>query len=196
MPDRKDYRFSFGNNALTGRYFHPEKNHRAHALPRLMQQTLPAGPNSAAPEQPREGRHGRRIEECRARENGQQHDTRDTGVIMAIPRGKTVIANENEKGETAMDEKSAYRQKVEARLDQWRADIDKLQAKAVEASADARLEYHKQIDELREKQHKAQAKLKELNEASGDAWKDFKAGVEKAWDDLGDAVKKATERFS
>jgi hypothetical protein len=25
MTDRKDYRFSFGSNALTGRYFHPEK---------------------------------------------------------------------------------------------------------------------------------------------------------------------------
>lgn len=42
-----------------------------------------------------------------------------------------------------MDEKSAYRQKLEARLDKWRAEIDELQAKASEASEDARLEYEK-----------------------------------------------------
>ena len=95
-----------------------------------------------------------------------------------------------------MDEKSAYRNKLEARLDQWRADIDKLQAKAREAGADARLEYDKQINNLRDQQDKARKKLGELDEASGDAWKDLKSGFEKAWDDLGSAVKNATERFS
>lgn len=94
-----------------------------------------------------------------------------------------------------MDEKNAYRQKLEARLDQWRADIDKLQAKAAEASADTRLEYDEQIKKLRQQQDDARQKLKELDDASGDAWKDLKSGVEKAWDDLGQAVKNATERF-
>ena len=94
-----------------------------------------------------------------------------------------------------MDDKSAYRQKLEARLDQWRAEIDSLQAKAVEASANARMEYEKQVDDLRDKQKDAQAKLKELDETSGEAWKDLKGGIEKAWDDLGDAVKSAQERF-
>lgn len=94
-----------------------------------------------------------------------------------------------------MDEKSAYRQKLEARLDQWSTEIDKLQAKAVEASADARLKYEDQVKALRKQQDEAREKLSELDDASGEAWKDFRSGVEKAWDDLGDAVKKATERF-
>lgn len=94
-----------------------------------------------------------------------------------------------------MDEKSAYRQKLEARLDQWRAEIDKLQAKAVEASADARLEYDKQIKALRNQQEEARQKLNELDDASSEAWKDLKSGLQKAWDDLGTAVRKATERF-
>src|SRR6056297_2046857 len=93
------------------------------------------------------------------------------------------------------DEKDAYRQKLEARLDQWRAEIDKLQAKAAEAGADARVEYEKQVDELREKQDEAREKLKELDNASDDAWQDIKEGVEKAWESLGDAVKSARERF-
>lgn len=94
-----------------------------------------------------------------------------------------------------MDDKSAYRQKLEARLDQWRAEIDKLQAKAAEASADARIEYEKQVEMLRGKQEEAREKLRELDDASDDAWKDLKGGIKKAWDDLGDAVQKATERF-
>lgn len=113
---------------------------------------------------------------------------------MAIPRGKTVISDKN--GDKQMDEKSAYRQKLEARLDQWRADIDKLQAKATEASADARLEYEDQVKKLREQQDDARQQLEELDDASGEAWKDLKGGVEKAWDNLGAAVKNATERFS
>ena len=95
-----------------------------------------------------------------------------------------------------MDEKSAYRQKLEARLDQWRAEIDRLQAKATEASADVRLEYEEQVEKLRGQQEEARAKLKELDDAGGEAWKDLKNGIEKAWDDLGDAVKSAGERFS
>ena len=94
-----------------------------------------------------------------------------------------------------MDEKSVYREKLEARLDQWRAEIDKLQAKAAEAGADARKEYQDQVDALRAQQEEARQKLKDLDEATGDAWKNLKSGIEKAWDDLGDSVKNATERF-
>ena len=94
-----------------------------------------------------------------------------------------------------MSDKSAYREKLEARLDQWRAEIDKLQAKAAEASADARKEYEDQVDELRKQQDAAREKLKELDKASDDAWEDLKDGFEKAWDNLGDAVESARERF-
>ena len=94
-----------------------------------------------------------------------------------------------------MSEKSAYRQKLEARLDQWQAEIDKLQAKAVEAGADARVEYEDQVDSLRKQQDAAREKLKEFDEASGEAWKDLKQGIEKAWDDLSASVKKATDKF-
>ncbi|MCT4685074.1 MAG: hypothetical protein N4A39_15220 [Roseicyclus sp.] len=95
-----------------------------------------------------------------------------------------------------MSDKTAYREKLEARLDQWRAEIDKLQAKAAEASADARKEYEDQLTELRQQQDAAREKLKELDEASDDAWDDIKDGVEKAWAKLGDAVTSARERFS
>ncbi len=95
-----------------------------------------------------------------------------------------------------MDDKNAYEQKLEARLDQWRAEIDKLQAQAKEASANAQLNYQKEVDDLRGRQEQAQKKLDELRDAQGKAWKDLRSGIESAWDDLGRSVRSAADRFS
>lgn len=94
-----------------------------------------------------------------------------------------------------MDDKSAYTEKLQARLDQWRAEIDKLQAKAKEASADTKLKYQKEVDNLRAKQKDAEKELKQLGEAQGKAWEDIKSGIESAWNDLGKAVCSAADRF-
>jgi len=94
-----------------------------------------------------------------------------------------------------MDERAAYRRKLEARLDQWQAEIDKLRAKAVEAGADASIAYQEQVEKLRGQQDAARDRLKQIDEAGGEAWKDLKAGVEKAWADLDSAVAQARKRF-
>lgn len=94
-----------------------------------------------------------------------------------------------------MSTKEAYQEKLQSKLDEWGAQIDKLKAKADQADADAKLEYHKQIDSLRSKKEKASEKLNELKQAGEDAWEDMKAGIESAWDSLGDAVESATSRF-
>ena len=94
-----------------------------------------------------------------------------------------------------MGMKEAYQQKLEAQLDEWTADINKMKAKADKADADAQLEYYKQIEELRSKQETAQEKLEELKEAGEGAWEDLKTGVELAWSSLGEALKSASSRF-
>ncbi len=114
--------------------------------------------------------------------------------MMATPKNQ-VIADDNT-GDGQMDDKSAYAEKLEARLDQWRAEIDKLQAKAKEASADTQLKYKEEIDNLRAQQKEAEQKLNELGEAQGKAWEDLKSGAEAAWDNLGNAVRSAADRFS
>jgi len=91
--------------------------------------------------------------------------------------------------------KEAYEKKIEAQLKEWNADIDKLQARADSAEADAQLEYYQQIDDLRAKQEEAQTKLDELKEASDDAWEDLKAGVNSARDSLGDGLRSAISRY-
>lgn len=94
-----------------------------------------------------------------------------------------------------MSMKDAYKQKLQARLDEWSAEIDKLQAKADYAEADAKLEYYKEIEELRTMQESAANKLADLEDASDDAWEHLKAGTESAWHSFGNAIKSAAAKF-
>ena len=94
-----------------------------------------------------------------------------------------------------MSMKEAYEQKLQAQLDEWSAEIDKLKAKADSAEADAQLVYYKKIEELRSMQETAANKLIELKDAGDDAWEDLKAGIGSAWDSLGNALKSAASRF-
>ncbi len=95
-----------------------------------------------------------------------------------------------------MSMKDAYEKKLQAKLDEWSADIDKLKAKADSAEADAQLEYYKEIEELRTMQETASKKLDELRDASDDAWEDLKAGIDSAWDSLSRSIKSAASRFN
>lgn len=94
-----------------------------------------------------------------------------------------------------MSMKESYEQKLQAQLDEWGAQIDKLKAKADGAEADIQLEYYKQIEELRSMQKSASDKLSELKDAGEDAWEDLKAGIDNAWYSLGNAVKSVASRF-
>ena len=95
-----------------------------------------------------------------------------------------------------MNMKEAYVEKVQARLNKWDGEIEKLKASAEESTADAKLDYYQQIEKLREQQRDAQEKLYELRASSDDAWQDLKAGVENAWDSLEQAAKEASARFA
>lgn len=94
-----------------------------------------------------------------------------------------------------MDRKQAYAQKMEGHLDEWRAEIEKLEAKAKQAQGDAKVEYHRVVDELRAQQEIASHKLANFQKSSDGAWEDLKLGVDRAWKNLGTAVDTAASRF-
>lgn len=94
-----------------------------------------------------------------------------------------------------MSDKELYQQKKQAQLDEWRAEVDKLKAKASGASADAQLEMNKQIKTLESKIEEGKTKLSQLAEAGEDAWEAIKDGVESAWDSLKSAVSDAAAKF-
>lgn len=94
-----------------------------------------------------------------------------------------------------MSAKDEYIRKMHAKLDQWSNEIDALTAKADQAGAQARSEYHKHIEILHGKRDLARNKMEELQKSAAGAWEDMKAGVEMAWDAVGEALDSARSRF-
>lgn len=94
-----------------------------------------------------------------------------------------------------MSSRDKYVRKMQAKLEEWNAEIDTLSAKAGEATADAKNAYNKQIDSLKVKQADARQKIEELQQAEESAWEDLKSGIERAWTALGEAIDSARSRF-
>ncbi len=88
-----------------------------------------------------------------------------------------------------MTTKDAYRQRLDAQMEAWKSDIDRLDAKAKVAEADARLAYEKQVDDLRSRQRGLSDKLRDFQEANDDSWEELKASLDSAWTEMNDAVK-------
>lgn len=94
-----------------------------------------------------------------------------------------------------MSERDAYQKKLEAKLDEWRADIDKLKAKAAGAGAEAEVEINELLNDLRARRDQAEAKLDKLRHAGEGAWHDLKSGIELAFDEFERSVERARKRF-
>jgi chromosome segregation ATPase len=103
--------------------------------------------------------------------------------------------NQQPIGENDVNNKELYQQKVEAQLDEWKAEVDRLRAKAAGASADRQLEMNRQIEDLEGRIEDGQAKLAELADTSEDAWESIKDGFESAWDSLRAAFDDAASKF-
>ena len=94
-----------------------------------------------------------------------------------------------------MNEKELYRQKYQAQLDEWKADVDKLRARAAGARADAQIEMNKHVRELDTRMHEAGAKLSELAAASEEAWGSARKNVESTWEALKAGVGATASKF-
>lgn len=95
-----------------------------------------------------------------------------------------------------MSDRQAYVEKFQAKLNQWDSEIENLKAKAAEATADAKIEFHEQIAALEAEQEKAQGKLDELRTAADKQWIDFKYDVEEAYNELNTSIERAMEKLA
>jgi septal ring factor EnvC (AmiA/AmiB activator) len=97
---------------------------------------------------------------------------------------------------TIMSEKrDAYVQKMKAKLDEWNADIAKLEAKARQKEADARADVERRIEKLKAKRKTVEDDLDQLLRSGEYAWEDLKAGIDSAADALGEALRSARSHF-
>jgi len=94
-----------------------------------------------------------------------------------------------------MNEKELYRQKYQAQLDEWKAEIAKLRARASGASAEAQIELNKHVKELERRMHEAGDKLAELAAASEERWDSVRKSAETTWDALKAGFNAAAAKF-
>ena len=91
--------------------------------------------------------------------------------------------------------RDAFVNKMKSKLDEWNAEIDKLEAQSRQKEADVKANYQQRIAELKSKRQEARQQLEELQNAGESAWEDLKSGVELAVVAMGDALKSARDRF-
>ena len=103
-----------------------------------------------------------------------------------------------------------FLKKMKAQYDElnqrWSAERDNLEARAREASAEARQKFEaewKTLDSLRKEMREkiidlevaAENAWDDFKDEAGDAWTDVRQGTEKAWGSLSEGFQKAASRF-
>lgn len=94
-----------------------------------------------------------------------------------------------------MELRNAYKQKMEAQLKEWSAQINLLEAKLDKFSAEMRVKRAEELHALRARQHAAAEKIKELEKSTGDAWNQTRATADKMWEDLKASLSDVKNKF-
>jgi chromosome segregation ATPase len=94
-----------------------------------------------------------------------------------------------------MTTREAYVARLKAQLDELNADLDALEDEARKASADAKVQYERQIRELRQKAQRSQQTLTKIRQANENAWDDLKGGAGTAWTMLKESFSAAKSEF-
>lgn len=94
-----------------------------------------------------------------------------------------------------MTDYQIYKEKAEAQIKVWEAELDKMKAKAQKAEAEGKAEYQDEINTLENKLAEGRAKLNELSEKGSEAWESMREGFDKAWSALSSSFQKAKAKF-
>ncbi|BAM05930.1 sll1863 family stress response protein [Leptospirillum ferrooxidans] len=94
-----------------------------------------------------------------------------------------------------MDSKEAYKQKLNAQIKEWNAQINLLNAKIENKGADMKLKYSKELDALKEKQDDVLQKIKELDESTTENWEKIKVTADQMLSDLKTGLNNAISRL-
>ena len=94
-----------------------------------------------------------------------------------------------------MNERELYRQKQQAQLEEWKADLGKLKARAAREESEAQLSLSEQVKTFEIRIEEQQANLTRLAQASDDTWESIKEGMETGWDSLKSAFSDAAAKL-
>ena len=98
-----------------------------------------------------------------------------------------------------METKDSYLKKMKAKFDdlnyKWSLERNKLEAKAQHAKVEVKKNFEGKLKTLHEQREKMSQRLDQIDNASEEAWKDIKDGVDGAWKSLNEAIKRARSHF-
>ena len=94
-----------------------------------------------------------------------------------------------------MNQRDAYVEKMKAKLDEWNADIEVLEAKARNARAEARARFEAQVRDMRKQRNDFEEKLQEVRHGGDAALDELRRGLDQAATTLGDSVKRARDEI-
>jgi len=94
-----------------------------------------------------------------------------------------------------MGKKDEYCATMESEIKKWDAEVDNLNAKSKQMSAEARVRYDTQVKAMRADRDLAYSKLQEMRTANESAWQHMQSGVDAAWTSMKNALEKAASQY-
>ena len=91
--------------------------------------------------------------------------------------------------------RNAYVRKIEERLDRLTREIDSVRSRAGEVTADARVRFNRQVDEIRVQAETVRKRVREVRDARTSDWGRLKKGVDEALDELKRSIDSAIQRL-
>lgn len=95
-----------------------------------------------------------------------------------------------------MDTKKLYLEKIQAELNEWKAQVELFRAKAASATADEKIRMNKEIKVFEEKIEDGKAKLSELSKSSESTYDAMKRTFETKWEIIKTSVVDMSKKLS
>ncbi len=95
-----------------------------------------------------------------------------------------------------MTSRDDFVETLKAKLDEWNAEIARLEAEAGKTRAELRARYAEELAEMRRLRDEAEARLGELLNTSQEGWERRRHEMEQAWADIAEGFRRAWSRFS
>lgn len=93
------------------------------------------------------------------------------------------------------DQRNAYVEHLKTQLDEWNAEIGRMDEAMKVATAELKEEYEKQMQRILADRETYQGKLDAVMAAGEDAWSDLKHAMEQSWEDMRRGMLKAHKQF-
>ncbi len=94
-----------------------------------------------------------------------------------------------------MDKREQYIRKLDAKLREWNAELEKIAARIDQAGAERRIELQKKYEQVKAQRDDVRSRMDKLKNSTGEAWQEIKSGLEAAWKKLDESFQEARKTF-